>query len=127
MFITWASRKLGFFRFFLGRAFAFAGLAVGFILQSPWTRAREAKGFFALGVVGVALVLFSRWLDGSPRQLYPVYDYWHTSPEFFLIRLGMLMVILRDVCVVPLGCRPVGLQPGDPVGAGVSAGVLGAH
>ena len=26
-----------------------------------------------------------------PRQLYPVYDYWHTSPEFFLMRLGMLL------------------------------------
>jgi len=23
-----------------------------------------------------------------------VYDYWHTSPEFFLIRVGMLLLIL---------------------------------
>ncbi|MGH9493535.1 MAG: hypothetical protein ACRD3B_00955, partial [Candidatus Sulfotelmatobacter sp.] len=23
-----------------------------------------------------------------------VYDYWHTSPEFFLIRVGMLLVII---------------------------------
>ncbi len=29
-----------------------------------------------------------------PRQVYPVYDYWHTSPEFFLVRVGMLLVIL---------------------------------
>jgi hypothetical protein len=75
-------------------AFAFAGLAVGFILQSQWTRTREAQAFFILGAVGVVLIELSRWLDAEPRQFYPVYDYWHTSPEFFLIRLGMLMVIL---------------------------------
>jgi uncharacterized membrane protein len=75
-------------------AFAFAGLAVGFILQSPWTRAREARVFLSLGIAGVVLIELSRWLDAVPRQLYPVYDYWHTSPEFFLIRLGMLLLIL---------------------------------
>ncbi|MBZ5690092.1 MAG: DUF1624 domain-containing protein [Acidobacteriia bacterium] len=75
-------------------AFAFAGLAVGFILQSPWSRAREARVFIALGIVGVVLIEFSRWLDAAPRQLYPIYDYWHTSPEFFLIRVGMLLLIL---------------------------------
>jgi uncharacterized membrane protein len=75
-------------------AFAFAGLAVGFILQSPWTRAREARVFLSLGIAGVVLIELSRWLDALPRQLYPVYDYWHTSPEFFLIRLGMLLLIL---------------------------------
>jgi hypothetical protein len=75
-------------------AFAFAGLAVGFILQSPWSRAREARVFVSLGIVGVVLIELSRRIDALPRQLYPVYDYWHTSPEFFLVRLGMLLVIL---------------------------------
>jgi uncharacterized membrane protein len=75
-------------------AFAFAGLAVGFILQSPWTRSREARVFLSFGIAGVVLIELSRWLDALPRQLYPVYDYWHTSPEFFLIRLGMLLLIL---------------------------------
>jgi uncharacterized membrane protein len=75
-------------------AFAFAGLAVGFILQSPWSRTRETQAFLSLGAAGVILIELSRWLDAQPRQLYPVYDYWHTSPDFFLIRVGMLMVIL---------------------------------
>ncbi len=74
--------------------FAFAGLAVGFILQSSWARARETRVFLSAGAVGVGLVELSRWLDAQPRQLYPVYDYWHTSPNFFLIRVGMLLVIL---------------------------------
>ena len=75
-------------------AFAFAGLATGFILQAPWSRARTVRAFILLGIAGVGLIELSRWLDGLPRQLYPVYDYWHTSPQFFLIRVGMLLVIL---------------------------------
>jgi len=75
-------------------AFAFAGLAVGFILQSEWSRAHQPGAFFSLGAAGVVLIELSRWLDRQPRQLYAVYDYWHTSPNFFLIRVGMLLVIV---------------------------------
>ncbi len=75
-------------------AFAFAGLAVGFVLQSDWARQRESTIFLAAGLVGVFSIAASRWLDHQPLRLYAVYDYWHTSPNFFLIRLGMLLVIL---------------------------------
>jgi len=75
-------------------AFAFAGLAVGFILQSPAVKAREATVFFSLGTAGIVLAECARWLDARPYHLYPVYDFWHTSPNFFLIRLGMLLMIL---------------------------------
>jgi uncharacterized membrane protein len=84
----------GLFPIFPWTAFAFAGLAVGFILQSPAAKGREAVTFFSLGGAGVVLIELARWLDAQPRQIYPVYDYWHTSPEFWLIRVGMLMVIL---------------------------------
>jgi len=84
----------GIFPIFPWTGFAFAGLALGFILQSPWARARETRIFISIGVAGLALIEFARWLDRQPRQIYAVYDYWHTSPSFFLIRVGMLMVIL---------------------------------
>jgi len=82
------------FPIFPWAAFAFAGLAVGFILQSEWTRTRQARVFFLLAGAGLVLIELSRWLDRQPLQLYPVYDYWHTSPQFFLIRVGMLLLIL---------------------------------
>jgi len=82
------------FPIFPWTAFAFAGLAAGFILQSEWARRRESIIFFLAAVAGVLLVEVARWLDAQPRQLYAVYDYWHTSPNFFLIRMGMLLVIL---------------------------------
>jgi len=82
------------FPIFPWAAFAFAGLAVGFILQGPAAKGREASVFLSLGGAGIVLVELSRWLDGMRLHIYPVYDYWHTSPEFFLIRLGMLLMIL---------------------------------
>jgi hypothetical protein len=75
-------------------AFAFAGLAVGFILQSDWARQREALIFFLAGATGLMFVAVSRWLEAQPRQIYAVYDYWHTSPNFWLARTGMLLMIL---------------------------------
>jgi uncharacterized membrane protein len=86
--------QAGLFPVFPWAAFAFAGLAVGFILHSPGARNRGAGAFFSLGLAGVGLIGFARWLDARPRPIYAVYDYWHTSPSFFLIRVGMLLMIL---------------------------------
>jgi uncharacterized membrane protein len=86
--------QAGIFPVFPWTAFAFAGLAVGFILQSQWARAQEPRAFFSMGLAGSVLIEFARWLNAQPRQLYAVDDYWHTSPSFFLVRVGMLLVIL---------------------------------
>ena len=32
-------------------------------------------------------------------QIYALYDFWHTSPNFFLIRVGLLLVILSAAYV----------------------------
>jgi uncharacterized membrane protein len=91
--------QAGLFPVFPWTAFAFAGLAIGFILQSEWARQREASIVFLVGAAGLLFVAASRWLDAQPRQFYAVYDYWHTSPSFFLIRVAMLFVILTATYV----------------------------
>jgi acyltransferase len=82
------------FPLFPWAAFAFVGLAVGFLLVSDWARRTEAAALPLVGLSGAALVALGIWLDGRPVQLYPVYDFWHTSPNFFLVRAGIVMVIL---------------------------------
>jgi hypothetical protein len=82
------------FPIFPWAGFAFAGLAVGFLLQSDWVREHEGRVFLLVGLGGIVLIELARWLDARPRQLYPVYDFWHTSPNFFLIRVGLLLLIL---------------------------------
>ena len=75
-------------------AFAFAGLAFGYLVFSNWSRAHETAAFALTGAAGALFVLLGRWLDALPRQLYSVYDFWHTSPNFFLIRTGVLLAIV---------------------------------
>jgi len=74
--------------------FAFAGLATGFLLQSDWAREHEGIVFLLAGIVGGVVIELARWFDSRPRQVYPVHDFWHTSPNFFLIRVGLLLIIL---------------------------------
>jgi fucose 4-O-acetylase-like acetyltransferase len=82
------------FPMFPWMAFALTGLAVGLALLSDWARRQEGAAVALLGAAGAALGALAWWLDAQPRQLYPVYDFWHTSPNFFLIRVGVLLVIL---------------------------------
>src|ERR1700724_2757684 len=91
------------FPIFPWSAFAFAGLAAGFILFDVLLnnrrlfkdRARnhttETLAFFA--AFGAAAILVARQLDRSSFHLYSTYDYWHTSPNFLMTRIGLLLVI----------------------------------
>lgn len=74
-------------------AFAFFGLAAGFLLRSKWVERFEGWIFASFAFGGLAVVQLGRWLDTQP-QIYSVYDFWHTSPNFFLIRIGFLLTIL---------------------------------
>ncbi len=100
------------FPIFPWAAFAFVGLAIGFFLQSSFVGSHEATIFFSLGASGLILIQLSRWFDSQPRQLYPVYDYWHTSPNFFLVRVGMLLLILTGTYIwCRWGFGHVGFSP----------------
>ena len=90
------------FPFFPWAGFAFVGLAMGFILRAEWTRHHENRVFLLAGIFGMGLIQGARWLDSQPLHLYPTYDFWHTSPAFFLIRVGLLLMIL---CASYAWCR----------------------
>jgi uncharacterized membrane protein len=84
------------FPLFPWSAFAFAGLAVGFFLFSDFAKRNEAVAFAALGGTGVLACALSILFDAAPFRLYAhtAYDYWHTSPNFLLMRCGILLMIL---------------------------------
>jgi len=84
------------FPIFPWSAFAFAGLAIGFFLFSDAAKRLGAAVFALVAAGGVGFIYLSRWFDARP-QVYAVYDYWHTSPNFFLLRLGLLLLILAAV------------------------------
>jgi uncharacterized membrane protein len=82
------------FPIFPWTAFAFAGLAFGFLLLSDSARKLGASAFLLAGAAGLAFIYGAKFLDARPWQVYPVYDFWHTSPSFFAIRLGMLLLLV---------------------------------
>jgi len=90
------------FPLFPWAAFAFAGLAAGMLMFSEFGRKKEAQLFGAFGLAGVAAVALSMMFDASAIRLYAVYDYWHSNPNFLLLRCGVLLIIL---CLVYAWCR----------------------
>jgi uncharacterized membrane protein len=81
------------FPLFPWAAFAFAGLAAGFILFSGQASAHTTRTLSFFAVVGASAILVAYGIDHSSIHFYSVYDYWHTSPNFLMMRIGLLLVI----------------------------------
>jgi uncharacterized membrane protein len=81
------------FPLFPWAAFAFAGFAAGFTLFSAKARSHTTQTLALLATVGAAAILVAYRLDHSSIHFYAVYDYWHTSPNFLMVRVGLLLVI----------------------------------
>jgi fucose 4-O-acetylase-like acetyltransferase len=46
-----------------------------------------------LAIIGMVLIICGYLFDVIPVHVYPMYNYWFTSPNYFLIRIGSLMVV----------------------------------
>jgi uncharacterized membrane protein len=86
--------QAGLFPLFPWAGFAFAGLACGFVLVSDVAQKLGWRLFAIGGVAGVAFYYAAKFCDARSRQVYPVFDFWHTSPEFFLMRVGFLLLFV---------------------------------
>ncbi|MBZ5522638.1 MAG: heparan-alpha-glucosaminide N-acetyltransferase domain-containing protein [Acidobacteriia bacterium] len=90
------------FPIFPWAGFTFAGFVAGYLLLSAWARRNGFRLIWMIAGSGIFLALLGRALDHSSVQLYSYYDFWHSSPNYFMIRLGMLLIIL-SLCY--LRCR----------------------
>ena len=77
--------------------FAFVGLAVGLFILSDFARRREVLALAIAAGIGVVACALSLWWDYSGPRIYAVYDYWHSSPNFFLMRCGILLILAFGV------------------------------
>jgi uncharacterized membrane protein len=82
------------FPIFPWSAFAFAGLAVGFLLFTDFAKQKETRFFFYTGVAGAVACILAVLLDRLPIRFYSVYDYWHSDPIFLLLRCGLLLILM---------------------------------
>jgi uncharacterized membrane protein len=82
------------FPIFPWSAFAFVGLSAGFLFLTDWAKQLGSRIFIYAALAGVAFIYLGRWIESQPYHLYATDDFWHTSPSFFLIRAGFLLLIL---------------------------------
>ncbi len=75
---------------FAGFLFAGAVMAWGFLAAVE--RGREGRFALRCALAGAGLIVTGLAFDLLPVRVYPEYDFWLTSPEYFLIRIGALMV-----------------------------------
>lgn len=88
------------FPLFYWSAFLFAGVLTGYY----YMESRDVRGesgvaakkpamttlaWIALGMIGLSFVI-----EPLAASVYPDYDYWHTSPSFYLLRLGLVLLLL---------------------------------
>jgi len=82
-----------YFMFFSWGAFAFAGAATGSLLLEARARGREERFMLLAGGAGVLAFALGFEINKYPVA-YGFFDYSLTSPQYFLVRLGYMLMFL---------------------------------
>lgn len=90
----WSGRAPGaFFPLFPWAGFTAAGAVVGLLLARGRQQGSETRVMLRLLALGVLLIPVALLLDRLPSP-YPRLDFWWTSPNYFLVKVGILLLAL---------------------------------
>lgn len=95
-FLQWYVRPAGehtTFTLFPWAGFVFAGAAVGSVLSGARDRQSEWRADVAIAVVGAGMVGVGFGAASLP-SIYAASSFWTSSPTYFMIRAGLLMMVL---------------------------------
>jgi uncharacterized membrane protein len=82
------------FPLFPWAAFVFCGTFTSQLFLAAQQSGREGTMMVRLLWSGIAIIVSGLLLDPVLVRVYRTYDFWHTSPSFFMIRLGIVMTAL---------------------------------
>ena len=105
--LQWYMRPAGdltIFTLFPWAGFVFAGGAVGALLAATRDERAERTLHVILGAFGALLIAFGFYMAGRP-SIYRVSSFWTSSPTWFAIRVGVLMVAVSAVFAASLISR----------------------
>jgi uncharacterized membrane protein len=74
--------------------FAAAGAAAGVLLDAARQKALEGRGIAFLPLAGALAVGAGVLVDRFGPRIYPREDYWFTSPSYFLVKGGIVLLAL---------------------------------
>ena len=78
-------------------SFVLFGGAAGELFGFLKTKMPEGKFFMRVFAVGIALIFLSIIANLQPMKVFPPHDFWTASPEFFFIRMGIVLIILSTL------------------------------
>jgi len=74
-------------------AYLFTGAALGVAFMQARQERREQVVLRKMFAIGLAASVAGLLLDLQPVVLYPPHDFWKTSPNFFLVRIGIIAAV----------------------------------
>jgi hypothetical protein len=74
--------------------FLYAGVIVSWEFLIAAEKERGRQFMLMMYALGAIVLLLGVVFDLLPIHVYPTYNFWFTSPSYFLIRLGALMVLI---------------------------------
>lgn len=77
--------------------FLYAGVIVSWEFLVAVEAGKERRFMYWLAVFGGVAIIIGVIYDNVPVSIYPTYNYWFTSPNYFLVRLGSLMILFSCV------------------------------
>jgi len=99
LWVQWYIRPAGeytTFTLFPWAGFVFAGGAVGALIAAARDARADRRLHAILGAIGVVLVTLGFYSAGRP-SIYTASSFWTSSPTWFAIRLGILMIALTAI------------------------------
>jgi len=73
--------------------FLFAGVIVGVLFLNARQEGREDPFLRTFGVAAIGGLLGGLVLEAIPVSFYPPHDFWKSSPNWFVIRLGIVSLV----------------------------------
>jgi uncharacterized membrane protein len=91
--------------------FLFAGVLVGDLVDAVRSSSRRQAGLQAGVMVMAFLGIWLAWLASWQPSIYPKAEFWHSSPTFFFIRLGVVALTVPCAWIVEVVQPPEWLRP----------------
>ncbi len=89
-----------FFPPFPWAGFAALGAAAGVLLAGWRGRGKDWMLFAGMAALGAALIPLGLWADRVSPPVYPRYDFWHTSPAYFAVKAGIVLLTMAAAYVL---------------------------
>jgi fucose 4-O-acetylase-like acetyltransferase len=87
--------------------FLFAGAICGELVDAARTKTNDGRLQLTIAAIAAATVGGGYWASLQP-SIYPVSNFWLSSPTFFFIRLGLAMALVPMTWVLEKTVKPLG-------------------